>query len=96
MSAAPTAAQLAQAHLVRGPGRVLAFYGQRRVVAAIESRVRVYVLQRQDRPLASWETVATARQPESAAQWLESASLPSTDAYARYTQRTAYLDGEDG
>lgn len=75
---APTAAQLAVWHLERGPARVLAFYGQRRIVAAIEDRQRVYVGQRQDRPLASWETVLTMSSPESAAEWLANATLPST------------------
>lgn len=78
MSTPPTAAELQQAHLVRGNARVLAFYGQRRVTAAIEPGLRLYVLQRQDRPLGSWETVATTAQPEHAAEWLEHASLPST------------------
>lgn len=92
----PAAHELAQLHLTFGPGRILAYHGQRRLMAAIELGLRVYVAQRQAAPLASWETVLTTANAEHAAQWLRDASLPSTDAYAAATGQTGELVDHEG
>lgn len=94
--ATPDATELANLHLTFGPGRILCYYGQRRLMAAIELGRRVFVAQRQDQPLASWETVLTTENAEHAARWLSDASLPSTDAYAYATGQTGELVAHEG
>lgn len=84
----PEPSELQQLHLTYGPGRILAYHGQRRLMAAIERGLRVYVAQRQDQPMASWQTVLTTADADHAAQWLRDATLPSTDAYASGTGQT--------
>jgi hypothetical protein len=91
-----TAGQLiVKAESSGGNSPVLVFYGQRRIVW--NRAARRFVGQRQDRPLASWETVITTADAEHAASWLADAQLPSvqayssTDAYAAATGQTGEL-----